>query len=393
LIKRLRILIPPGRNRPEKVLMDEAVEQGNELNMPQGVPLNWSRHGMNMGFLQIFSFDAPTIGHALALVDFDVRSAGRWTAQGHNIVEVEPGIPVRIEIEEAFSVGGGGSFTTSYSNLPLGRYTFVAIPVDEFGERSGDGVQLALTLRPPLQATWWFWTIAGAIGVAGLTGWVRYATWKRMHRQIEESERQHAIERERTRIARDIHDDMGARLTQISLVSSIALRKTPPGSPTHGDLKRMDHAAREVATALDEIVWAVNPAHDTLEGLGNYLSQYVTEALAAGEIRCRLEIPSLLPARFISSGTRHQLLMTAKEALNNAIKHSGASEIRVRLVYTENLLTITIADNGCGFDPDQPGTRNGIANMKQRLSAVGGTCDIQSKPGQGTTVTFRCILR
>jgi signal transduction histidine kinase len=154
----------------------------------------------------------------------------------------------------------------------------------------------------------------------------------------------------------------------------------------------MDRAAREVVTALDEIVWAVNPARDTLEGLGNYLSQYVTEALGAGKMRCRLEIPTLLPARFISSGTRHQLLMTAKEALNNAIKHSGASEIRVRLGFTEQLLTIAITDNGRGFDPQRPATRNGIANMNLRLRSVGGTCEIQSTPGHGTTVIFRVNL-
>jgi signal transduction histidine kinase len=119
-------------------------------------------------------------------------------------------------------------------------------------------------LEPPFHATRWFWTIIVTAGVVVLTGGVRYATWKRMQREVEESERRHAVEKERTRISQAIHDDMGARLTQISLVSALALRNTPADSPTHTELKRMDRAVREVVIALDEIVWAVNPAHDTL---------------------------------------------------------------------------------------------------------------------------------
>jgi signal transduction histidine kinase len=195
------------------------------------------------------------------------------------------------------------------------------------------------------------------------------------------------------RIAEDIHDDMGASLTRISLISTHALRHTTPGSPIHGELKRMDLAAREVAITLDEIVWAVNPAHDTLDGLSNYISQYVTEIVAHSERRCRLEIPALLPARFISSGVRHHLLMALKEALNNSLKHSGALEVGVQLVFTDPKLVIVIADNGGGFDPESAASGNGIANMNRRLQAAGGACHIQSAVGQGTVVTFTVELQ
>jgi len=214
-----------------------------------------------------------------------------------------------------------------------------------------------------------------------------------MQSRLEQSERRHAVEQERMRIAQDIHDDMGARLTQISLVSRLALRNTPADSPNYTELKRMDRVARDVAIALNEIVWAVNPAHDTLEGLGNYISQYVTEIVAENATRCRLAIPALLPARFISSGVRHQLLMAVKEALNNALKHAGATEIRVHLAFTDPTLSLIIADNGSGFDPRHASAGNGMANMRHRLRSIGGTCELQSAPGEGTTVTFSIELK
>jgi len=258
--------------------------------------------------------------------------------------------------------------------------------------KMGSGCSCRSWSSPPFHASGWFWTAIIAAGAATLAGGVRYTTWKRLQRQLEHSERRRAVEAERMRIAQDIHDDMGASLTRISLISTQALRRTPVDSPLQGELKRLDRAARELAIALDEIVWAVNPMHDTLEGLSNYISQYVTEIVAHSERRCRLEIPTVLPARFISSGVRHHLLMAVKEALHNALKHSGAAEIRVRLECKDPTLTIAVADNGGGFDPQATVSGNGIANMHRRLQATGGKCRIESAAGAGTTVTFTLNL-
>jgi signal transduction histidine kinase len=392
LVKRLRVSVSDGPGATERILLEERVEHGSGLDQPQGVPTDWRREGSNPGAPQVFTFSSPAAVHALALIDTDSRTTGRWVGSGRNLVPVEPGRPVRIETEEAFSIGSGGAHAWSYSKLPAGRYVFQAIPVDEFGVQAGIGVQLPVVLVPPFYSSWWFWTAVTLAGAAALTGGVRYLTWKRLQHELERSERRHAIEQERMRIAQDIHDDMGARLTQISLVSRLALRNTPADSPSHPDLARLDRAAREVAIALDEIVWAVNPAHDTLEGLGNYISQYVTEIVAESAVRCRLDIPALLPARFISSGVRHHLLMAVKEALNNVLKHSGATEVRVQLSFVDPMVSIVIADNGRGFDPAPPSAGNGIANMKRRLHSVGGTCTVQSAAGQGTTVTLAINL-
>ena len=395
LVKGIRVIAVPGGNEPERLLKEARFDQGDGLHQPEGVPLGWRREGTNTRIAQVFTLqgDPGVPGeHALALIDDDVRSTGRWSGVEQNLVAIEPGVPLRIETEEAFSIGAGGSFTSSYHRLPTGHYRFQASPVDEFGVQSGVGVELPIFLAPPFYASGWFWAVLGIITIAGVAAGVRYATRKRMQHQLAQSERRRAIEAERMRIAQDIHDDMGARLTQISLASGLALRNTPPDSPAIENLKQLDRAARDVTIALDEIVWAVNPAHDTLEGLGNYISQYVTEITGESSLRCRLEIPALLPARFISSGVRHHILMALKEALNNALKHSGASEVHVQLTFDDPTLTLTVADNGRGFDPVHAPAGNGMANMRQRLETVGGRCEIERRTEGGSQVTCRVHL-
>ncbi len=392
LVRQLRILATTDAGQPEAVLLDERMQRGVELDQIEGMPEDWRREGTNTRTAQVFTFSPPDRAHALALVDTDTRNSGSWVSWGRNILAVEPGMTLRVESEEAFSIGRGGDYACSYHKLPAGRYRFRAIPVDAFGHQAGIGVMLPIVLIPPFYASWWFWTIITLVGIAAIIGGVRYVARQRLQRELASSERRRAVESERMRIAQDIHDDMGARLTQISLVSTLALRHAPLSSPLHDELRRLDQTAREVVIALDEIVWAVNPAHDTLEGLGNYLSQYVTEIIARSPLRCRLEIPALLPARFVSSGVRHHLLMAVKEALNNAVKHSGATELHVLLTFAEPILTLRIADNGRGFDPQPAPSGNGIANMNRRLQAVGGCCDIRSAAGQGAQVTLTVKL-
>lgn len=390
LVKSIRLFANPGPGAPERVLWSEHILRGDDLDDPRGAPLHWRREGTNAGIPQVFTLDRAKGAYALALIDTDVRSTGRWGSR--NIINVEPGVPVRIEIEEAYSIGAAGNYTCTYHKLPAGEYTFTAIPVDEFGVQAATGVKLPLALVPPFYATGWFWAVIATVSVGGVAGGVRYVTRRRMQRKLEQAERGRAVEAERIRIAQDLHDDLGARLTQLSLLSGLLSRKTANGSPESADLKRLDRTAREMTIALDEIVWAINPAHDTLEGVGNYISQHVTELVADSAARCRLEIPALLPARFIPSGARHHLLMSLKEAVNNALKHSGATEIRVQLACTGATLTLVVADNGRGFDPAAVVAGNGIANMKRRMEAAQGACDVQSSPGRGATVTLSLRL-
>ena len=392
LVKHVRISVSDTNGRPQRILLDEAFNRGTNLETPTGTPAGWAREGPNRSTPQVFTLNPDTHDYALTLLDMDARNTDSWVATGDHIVDVEPGTELLTQIEEAFSIGRGAPYECSYRRLKAGRYKFEVIPVDAFGNQSGAGVELPIELVPPFYARWWFWDgIAVAAMVGGVVA-VRFVSGKRLRQQLEHAERRRAVEQERIRIAQDIHDDIGARMTQISLINAVALRTLPKESTTYQQLRRMDQATREIVIAMDEIVWAVDPAHDTLEGFGNYLSQYVTEIVTGESTRCRLDIPTLLPARSISSGVRHQLLMAVKEALNNALKHSGASEITVRLKFVDPILTVRIEDNGRGFAENAQHGGEGILNMQRRLQSVGGTTKIESASDQGTTVSFLVSL-
>jgi signal transduction histidine kinase len=148
--------------------------------------------------------------------------------------------------------------------------------------------------------------------------------------------------------------------------------------------------ASRTIQSLDEIVWAINPKHDTLESLANYLSRFAQEFLSVAGIRCVLDVPTVLPTVPLSAEVRHNLVLTAREALQNAATHASATEVRVGLQWSGDELQIGISDDGKGFDPariEVPG--NGLANMRRRLQDVGGTLEIISKPGAGTTVQLK----
>jgi len=156
---------------------------------------------------------------------------------------------------------------------------------------------------------------------------------------------------------------------------------------------------------MGEVVWAVNPEHDTFDSLANYLSHFAQNFLRAAGIRCRIEVPLSLPTRPLSAEVRHGLFLAFKEALNNVVKHSGATEVRIALVPGESGFELTVQDNGRGFTEaivaaqtsgENPGRSlpgNGLANMQSRLLEIGGACEIHSEPGAGTRITFRVRLR
>jgi signal transduction histidine kinase len=203
-------------------------------------------------------------------------------------------------------------------------------------------------------------------------------------------ERQRVVERERTRIARDIHDDLGASLTRINLLSQSAQMDIEDTRQHLIDLDQISTTARKLTRAMDEIVWAVDPKHDTLESLVSYLAIVVREMFADSQIRYRLDFPRRLPAWPLTAEVRHNLFLAFKEALHNVLKHSGATEVNISFVFKKELFKVVITDNGCGFDPAQVvpahGRHNGLVNMRQRLEEINGSCEIQSGAQEGTTV-------
>ena len=162
-------------------------------------------------------------------------------------------------------------------------------------------------------------------------------------------ERQRALERERARIARDIHDDLGASLTRITLLSQSVRSELESEHRAGADVDQIYSTARELTRSMDEIVWAVNPQHDTLDSLVTYLGRFAQHFLSAAGIRCRLDVPLDLPALALTAEIRHNVFLAFKEALHNVVKHAQATEVRLSLELRPEGFMLVIADNGRGF--------------------------------------------
>jgi signal transduction histidine kinase len=197
------------------------------------------------------------------------------------------------------------------------------------------------------------------------------------------------LHKERARIAKDIHDDLGANLTQITLLSELARQDMTAPEKAGGHVDKISSTARQVMKSLDEIVWAVNPRNDTLPHLVDYLGQFTLDFLRAPGIRCRLDLPEHPPALNVPADIRHNLFLAVKEALNNIVKHAGATEVRLGVDVSNGKLRVMVRDDGHGFEqsPDNAWA-DGLRNMRQRMGEIGGDCAIESHAGQGTTITF-----
>ncbi len=218
----------------------------------------------------------------------------------------------------------------------------------------------------------------------------------KLHRRLKRLEQERALERERTRIAQDLHDEMGAKLCRISFLSEHARRGELPPEELQHQITSISDASREVLDSLDEIVWAVNPQNDTLEHVASYIGQYAQEYFQMTGIQCELDIPTQLPPHPLSSQMRHHLFLATHEALTNILKHSGATRAGISMISANAAFEIQISDNGKGFNssataskPESPPTTgDGLSNMSKRLADIGGQCWVGSATGQGTNIRF-----
>jgi signal transduction histidine kinase/ligand-binding sensor domain-containing protein len=296
-------------------------------------------------------------------------------------------------------VDAGTERAAKYSHLTPGDYTFRVIAANSDGVPNDIGASLAFTVRPYFWQEWWFRALEGLIAAALLTGVVVLAMRRRMRLKLERLERQRAIERERARIAQDIHDNLGANLTRISLLSQAAHGELDNPAQAATQLDRIYSTARELTRAMDEIVWAVNPHHDSLDSLASYLGNFAQEFLVPLGVRCRLDVPMQLPHWPVTAEVRHNLFLAFKEALHNVVKHANASEVFITLIPAAKEFTLLARDNGVGFTLENPEAQkpaepvrlargNGLANMRRRLEKIGGRCEIETAPGKGTEVRF-----
>ena len=326
----------------------------------------------------------------------EVRYAAlSYTAPGKNMYRY------RLEGVDAGWVNAGNGRTARYSNLRPGEYQFRIMACNNDGIWNEKGPVLTLIFQPHFWQTWWFALLCGGSVLAGVALSVRAITRRRLQKRLIQLEQRHAVERERARIARDVHDELGSKLTGISFQGSIAQRNMADPAETRRQIEKMSASARHAVSSLQEIIWAADPENDTLEGLVGHVSHFVAEFFQDSEVNCEVSTPAVIPEIQIPAMMRHHLYLAVKEAINNAAKHARATRIRIRITVDENWLEVLISDNGHGFPAESTGPEidktkrvgHGLTNMRERLRQVGGQCELSSEPGQGTTVRLVMPLK
>jgi len=211
--------------------------------------------------------------------------------------------------------------------------------------------------------------------------------------QRQQAEKMRAIEQERSRIARDLHDNLGSELTEISMMASANPRMKIETKTAVERLRGIAEKSRAMISALDGVVWVVNSKNDTLSSLIEYLASNAEEFLAKAGIACRVEIPPNPAEKMIAAEVRNDVLLAVREVFNNAVRHGHPSKVLLRFGVSADILEILIKDNGCGFETSEASRGNGLRNIHERMHKLGGHCQIQSSPTEGTTVILRLPLR
>ncbi len=296
-------------------------------------------------------------------------------------------------------VDDAGLRVARYGTLLYGRYRFrlAARRADGPWQEAADA--FAFVVPTPLYFQTWAICLYALAGIALVAGTVRMVSHRRLRFALARLEQQQTLERERMRIARDMHDEMGSKLTKISFLSEHVQVAAGSQGPVAERIEQIAVTSRDLLKTMDEIVWVVNPVNDTLENLTTYLSHYAVEYFQNTTVECSLRLPPEIPHYPLSSEARHNLFLTFEEILNNVLKHSGACHVKVEMGIRNHGFELTVADDGKGFEvppvssPNgqvrRAGGGNGLRNMRQRLSAIGGECLISSRPGAGTCVTLR----
>ena len=365
----------------------------NDLSFIPEKPSLWIQEGSRREIARTGNRTSPLSRPILILDDDDALNYGNWSLAPTYAVPVQPGDRLTVEWETAYSMGSSGPGGVSYSTLKPGNYVFRVAAFQPNGEPTGVEYALPVLVSPVFYRRTEFWLVLLALVVAGGALIARAVEVARVHRRVAAMEHEQALERERSRIARDLHDEMGAGLSAIAMQSDWIRRECgDTASPeTRNRIETVCQSSVDLVRAVDEIVWAVNPSNDTVERFVNYLTQYTEQYLDAAGVRFRFDIPRELPAALLTGSVRHNLFLAVKEALRNAVKHAKAELIWLRVNIEAGQLTIIVEDNGKGFDPAvmaADGTHNGVGNMRRRMEEVAGTFEVWSQSEQGTRVTF-----
>jgi signal transduction histidine kinase len=287
-------------------------------------------------------------------------------------------------------IDAGAERKVIYPRLLPGNYSLRIVSADDKGRWGETGAILQIAVVPYWWQTFWFRFGATAVAIIFLILGVRAISHSRLRSKLERIERESAVDRERTRIARDIHDELGASLTRISLLTQSASPEAPD-ELARTCFNEIYATTTEVTRSIDEIVWAVDARHDNLESLLSYFDSYAQGFLSTAKIRYRFEAPHDFPEMMVNGRIRHNLFLAFKEALNNCVKHAKATEVFVHIECNDERLSLIVSDNGNGLSTDiepRAGGGNGLPNLTTRMAMIGGGFSMRDNKNGGTEVAL-----
>ncbi|WP_424314301.1 sensor histidine kinase [Haloferula sp.] len=324
----------------------------------------------------------------LVIVDDDISAHADWAARIRIPAGVDDGGTLKLSWKEAFSSGLGGNFTAIYERLPAGNYRFLVEDLSLTGEPLQSVTAVSLIVPRVYWKSFWFWGTTGLILslISVLIG--RYLVRRRIRRHLDQ---ERMISEERRRIALDLHDDIGTRVSHISLVASHA-DNTIQDREASQAFEKISSMSRDLIGALSETVWMLNSNNEDLESLVDFLYRLVNELCRLKKIRCRVDAVFITENQPISYQFRHNVSLAVKESVNNVLKHSEATKLDMKIELERNVLLITITDNGIGISEETRSFGLGLENLNQRMKSIGGTCRFEHLEEGGLRILFAAPL-
>jgi signal transduction histidine kinase len=359
--------------------------------LPHQPPEGWIRDGVRRNMAKVIEFENAGGELAFAIEDDDPTAHAEWHMTRENAPRLDGARQLSVQWNELHTIGVPDFFLHTYGGIPPGEYTLRVQRTDLLGMPIADALRLRVRVRAPLWQSSWFWVSLGSGVLLVAVGSVRYRDWRRMRREIAQIKQEQALDRERIRIAQDIHDDLGARATHILLLSAVGGEHASDADKARGTFEHISKLTHDLVFALYQTVWAVNPEHDHLPSLTDHLCQIAGKLCAAANVRCRLQADrfELIP---VSSEIRHHISMAVSEAIHNAVKHAHPDEITLFVTTLGSSLEISVRDDGHGFDAHRAELGHGIGNMRARMEQIGGAMTFAAAGNRGTTVQFKVPL-
>ena len=279
-----------------------------------------------------------------------------------------------------------------YNNLPPGRYVFKVSASNEEITGLRNARSIVITILPPYWRTWWFYSLVFIFSAALLIWAFKVNANRKVKKERIKLKQQKEMYNERMRIAREMHDDIGAGLTQISLISTAAKLHAPEANKTGNELDAISNTARQLVDNLGEIIWALNPSYNNIDILLAHVREQISNLTEYADMHCHIEIAEDIPNSTMTNQQRRNILLVTKEVVHNAIKHCGGKNLYVKITHQKTRLHFNIEDDGKGFLPNEKHHGNGLKNIKHRIGEIGGVLELDSSPDAGCRYHYHFAL-